>query len=370
LRYEQGRFQVGPQSAGANPGPRSYRRGGPLCITDANVLLGRIQPGHFPAIFGPNGDEPLDIEAVRAAFAALAQEVGDGRAPEEVAEGFLRIATENMASAIKKISIQRGRDVTQYLLNCFGGAGAQFACRIADALGMEKVLVHPLAGVLSAYGIGLANIRAERTRGLELPLDDEGLKRTQEEAEALAQEALAELAEKGVPPAEAEVRKKVLVRYLGTDTALEVPLAGSVPSLRAAFEVEHERLFSFTQPEKPLIIEAVVVEAEGGGARPPEQEQPLAQGAPEPLEQADLYVQGRWQKVPLYTRAAMRPGQQVSGPCIIIEPNSQIVIEPGWAASMNAYGHLLLERATPRSKAEAIGTQATRCCWRSSTTSS
>ncbi len=347
LKYEQGRFQVGPESAGANPGPVSYRRGGPLAVTDANVLLGRIQPRHFPHVFGPNGDMPLDVEAVREAFAALAAEVGDGRTPEEVAEGFLDIATENMANAIKKISIQRGRDVTEYALNCFGGAGAQFACRIADALGMKTVLVHPLAGVLSAYGIGLADIRAERTRGIEQELSPETLSSARKLADALAEEALAELAEKGVARAEARVRARLLIRYFATDTALAVdfPTAATAEGLRAAFEAEHQRLFGFTQPEKALVMEAVTVAAEGGGARIPETPvEETATGAPAPLEEVDFYVNGNWMKTPLYEREAMKPGQEVAGPALIVEPNSTVVVEPGWRAAMNAYGHLMLKR--------------------------
>ncbi len=347
LKYEQGRFQVGPQSAGANPGPKSYRRGGPLAVTDANVLLGRIQPKYFPHVFGPNQDEPLDVESVRAAFAELAERVGDGRTAEEVAEGFLDIATENMASAIKKISIQRGRDVTEYVLNCFGGAGAQFACRIADALGMKTVLVHPLAGVLSAYGIGLADIRAERTHGVEQTLNDETLKSAQRLAKELGEQALAELAEKGVRKSEARITRKLLLRYFGTDTALAVnfPEDATAEGLRATFEAEHKRLFGFIQPEKALVMEAVTVAAEGGGARIPEYEQPLAEGTPEPLEHVDLYANGEWQKAPLFDRDAMQPGQEVAGPALIVEPNSTAVVEPGWRAQMNAYGHLLLTAA-------------------------
>ena len=364
LRYEQGRFQVGPQSAGANPGPASYRRGGPLCVTDANVLLGRIQPDHFPRVFGPNGDAPLDVEVVREKFAALAAEVGDGRSPEEVAEGFLRIATENMANAIKKISIQRGRDVTAYVLNCFGGAGAQFACRIAQELGMRQVLVHPLAGVLSAYGIGLANIRAERTRGVEQPLDDDTLRNARALADALAREALTELAEKGVAREQARVRTEILLRYAGTDTALPVPLPAeaNAAELRAAFEAAHERLFGFTQPEKGLIIEAVNVAAEGGGARVPETPQALRDG-PAPLAgRVRMHVNGAWREVPLVMREAMRPGEHISGPALIIEPNSQIVVEEGWQARMNAYGHIVLthEENSSTRRQHAPATVATR----------
>ncbi len=359
LHYDGQRFRVGPDSAGADPGPRCYRRGGPLAVTDANVLLGRIQPRWFPAIFGPEGNLPLDVEAVRAGFAEIAERIGDGRTPEEVAEGFLRIAVENMANAIKRISVQRGRDVTEYLLNCFGGAGAQFACRIADALGMKTVLVHPLAGVLSAYGIGLADIRAERARSLEARLNETGLQKAKTLAEELEREVLEELAEQGVAPQEAAVVHRLHLRYEGTDTALSVLMRETVDSLRHAFEREHRRQFGFVQPEKALIIEAVEVSASGGGARVPERLEPEeAQGAPDPADKARMYVKGRWQEVPVFMREDLRPGMNIEGPALIIEPNSTIVVEPEWKARMNGYRHLLLERAVPAKRREAIGTTA------------
>jgi 5-oxoprolinase (ATP-hydrolysing) len=358
LHYDGRRFRVGPDSAGANPGPRCYRRGGPLAVTDANVLLGRINPRYFPAIFGPSGDQPLDVEAVREGFADIAARIGDGRSPEEVAEGFLRIAVDNMANAIKKISVQRGRDVTEYLLNCFGGAGAQFACRIADALGMTRVLVHPLAGVLSAYGIGLADIRAQRARSLETALDENGAAAARALAEALQREVLAELAAQGVAESEATVVHRVHLRYAGTDTALVVRLRRKPMAMRRAFEEEHRRQFGFVQPEKAVIIEAVEVEATGGGARVPEQPRPRPGGTASPRDHVPLYVEGKWRQVPLYDRADLSPGHVVAGPALIIEPNSTIVVEPEWRAEVNDYGHLLLMRAVPARRREAIGTSA------------
>ncbi len=359
LHYDGQRFRVGPDSAGADPGPRCYRRGGPLAVTDANVLLGRIQPKWFPAIFGPEGNLPLDVEAVRAGFAEIAKRIGDGRTPEQVAEGFLRIAVENMANAIKRISVQRGRDVTEYLLNCFGGAGAQFACRIADALGMKTVLVHPLAGVLSAYGIGLADIRAERARSVEARLNEEGLKRARALMEKLEEEALAELVAQGVDPEDAAVVHRLHLRYEGTDTALSVLGRETVEALRHAFEREHRRQFGFVQPEKALIIEVVEVSASGGGARLPEMPEPeRAHEPPEPADSAHMYVDGRWQDVPVHMRDALEPGMEIKGPALIIEPNSTIVVEPDWKARMNGYRHLLLERVVPARRREAIGTTA------------
>jgi 5-oxoprolinase (ATP-hydrolysing) len=225
LHFEAGRFRVGPDSAGANPGPACYRRGGPLAVTDANVMLGKLRPEFFPAIFGPNQDQPLDTDAVREKFAALAAEIGDGRTPEAVAEGFVTIAVENMANAIKKISVQRGYDVTEYLLNCFGGAGGQHACLVADALGMEAVLIHPLSGLLSAYGIGLASIFAARQQALLEPLAESALPRITAALEALRGAVAAELAEQGVAADAVETRPLLHIRYDGTDTTLPAAFA-------------------------------------------------------------------------------------------------------------------------------------------------
>jgi 5-oxoprolinase (ATP-hydrolysing) len=221
LHYDGARFRVGPDSAGANPGPKCYRRGGPLAVTDANVMVGKLIPDFFPKIFGPSQNEPLDAEAVRAAFGALAKEVG-GKSPEEIADGFIKIAVENMANAIKKISVQRGYDVTRYALNCFGGAGGQHACLVADALGMTKVLIHPFSSLLSAYGMGLADIRATRQQAIEEPFGAKALAALKREGGRLGKDAKAEVAGQGVPASRIKVIVRAHIRYAGTDTALVV----------------------------------------------------------------------------------------------------------------------------------------------------
>src|SRR5918999_1600880 len=257
LHFDGERYRVGPDSAGANPGPAAYRRGGPLTVTDANVMLGRIQPAHFPHVFGPRGDQPLDDGVVHERFAALAREIGDGRTPEQVATGFLDIAVANMANAIKKISVQRGYDITQYVLATFGGAGGQHACAVADALGVTKVLIHPLAGVLSAYGMGLADITAMRESAVEAPLVDELLPHLDEVLAGLEADAMGELDIAAVPRERVSSMRRAHLRYDGTDTALLVPLSGSVAEMVAVFEAAYQRRFSFLLRDKQIVVEAV-----------------------------------------------------------------------------------------------------------------
>ena len=264
ITYDGTRFRVGPESAGANPGPRCYRRGGPLTVTDANVMVGKLDAAYFPAIFGPNSDQPLDADAVRAAFAELAAQVGDGRTPEEIADGAIRIAAENMANAAKKISVERGYDVTRYALNCFGSAGGQHACLIADALGMETILVHPLSGLLSAYGMGLAPMRASRERSLEVPLDGAAMRTIEGLAYDLGSAATEELLDEGVEHDDIVIETFVHLRYAGTDTALPVSL--SEPGImRRDFEALHRQRFGFVSPEKAIFAAAIEVEALGQG---------------------------------------------------------------------------------------------------------
>ena len=263
LHFDGSRYRVGPDSAGADPGPACYRRGGPLTVTDANVLLGRIQPDHFPKVFGESGDAPLDAEISRTKFAELSRQItaatGDDRGPEQVAAGFVEIAVANMANAIKKISVQRGYDVTRYLLNVFGGAGGQHACAVADALGMTRVLIHPLAGVLSAYGIGLADIIAMREQAVETPLTTDLIKRLPETTGPLEAEARAEVEAEGANARRITATHRAHLRYQGTDTAVIVPL-GPLEQMTAAFEAEYARRFSFLSRDKPVIVEAVSVE--------------------------------------------------------------------------------------------------------------
>lgn len=350
LSYRDGRMQVGPESAGANPGPAAYRRGGPLTVTDCNVLLGKLNPDHFPHVFGPNADQPLDIDAVCEKFEALAEQIGDGKTPEDIAIGFLRIAVENMANAIKKISVQRGYDVTQYTMNCFGGAGGQHACLVADALGMERIFIHPFAGVLSAFGMGLADVRAMRERQFEKPLNDT------EAASALAelaQSARAEVSEQGIALSDIDILKRVQIRPRGAQQSLEVAF-GKASDMEAAFVDAHQQRFGFAPDTSDLIIDVLVVEAVG---RTGEQVSlPDTQGAGLDETTVAVCFDGTWQDVSLVDRTTLALGQTVEGPAILTEPTGTNVIEPGWRATCAAGGNLVLERTTPIARAEAIGT--------------
>jgi len=366
LQFDGARLRVGPESAGANPGPASYRRGGPLAVTDANVMLGRIQPQWFPRVFGPSGDQPLDRDGVVARFEAMAAQVrrqssgSGGRevTAESLAEGFVQIAVQNMANAIKRISVARGYDVTQYTLQCFGGAGGQHACLVADALGMGRVFVHPLAGVLSAYGMGLADQIAMREASLERPLDAAGLAAASQRLDELAEAAAAEVAGQGFARERIELRRAIHVRYQGTDTALVVPF-GDAAAITAAFEAAYRQRFAFLMPGRALVIEAVSVEAVGPG----EPHAAAAVGAePPPLRpQPDATVRmhaGRWLDAGLFVRERLAPGSVVDGPAVIAEDNATTVVEPGWQARLTAAGPIELQRAVPRAAEHAIGTEA------------
>ncbi len=361
LAFDGARFRVGPHSAGANPGPASYRRGGPLTVTDANVAVGKIQPAFFPKVFGPAGDEALDGDVVRARFAALSAEVeqatGVARSAEAVAEGFIDIAVGGMANAIKKISVSRGYDVTRYTLQCFGGAGGQHACRVADALGMSRVFVHPLAGVLSAYGMGLADQATLRQAAIELPLASAG-PALATRLDALAAEAEAELERQGVPRPHIVVHRRVHVRYEGTDSAIVVPY-GEIDAVRAAFESTYRQRFSFLMSERRLVVEAVSVEAVGAGDAPTEAHRPIeASGAAPATAHVRLFSEGRWHDAALVERDDARPGHVIDGPAIVAERNATTVVEPGWRARITALDHLVLERVAPREARRAIGTNA------------
>ena len=356
LHFDGARYRVGPDSAGANPGPASYRRGGPLAVTDANVMLGKIQPEYFPHVFGKDGDEPLDAGVVREKFAELAKTIGDGRSPEAVAEGFLQIAVGNMANAIKHISVQRGHDVTEYTLCCFGGAAGQHACLVADALAMSRVFIHPLAGVLSAYGMGLADQVEMREKAAEARLEDASL---EAELESLAHAASQELVLQGVEPSRIRVLRRVHLKYEGTDTALIVPY-GSVADMTAAFEAAYRKQFSFLMPGKQLIVEAVSVEALSAGEsfRPFSEEHGKGAIDVKAETRVRMYTGGKWHETPLYRREKLVPGAKIDGPAIIAEANSTTVVEPGWRATVTKLDHLVLERVVPREKRVAIGTEA------------
>ena len=366
LRFDGARFRVGPESAGANPGPACYRRGGPLTVTDCNVMLGKLRADFFPAVFGPNADQPLDPAVVAEKFAALAREVARTthapiRPPEEIAAGFLRIAVANMANAIKKISVQRGYDVTEYVLNCFGGAGGQHACLVADALGMRTVFLHPFAGVLSAYGMGLADVRALRERQIEVPLTDAALSTLTDACHEIGREAAAEVRSQHVPAERIGLHRQIHLRYAGTDTALPVglPDGGNAAGLRAAFEAAHRRRFGFVVADRDLIVEAVSVEAVGGTERPTDSVIPPADGPPTPPLRPDrAFMNGAWHDTPVFAREHLRPGQRIPGPAIVSEPTATTVVEPDWQAELHPTGSLLLTRRRPRQSQAAAGTAA------------
>ncbi|TPI65913.1 5-oxoprolinase [Mesorhizobium sp. B3-1-3] len=360
LHYEAGRFRVGPDSAGANPGPAAYRRGGPLAVTDANVMLGKLQPDFFPAIFGAGQDQPLDVGTVGEKFATLAAEIGDGRTPEAVAEGFVTIAVENMANAIKKISVQRGYDVTEYLLNCFGGAGGQHACLVADALGMEAVLIHPFSGLLSAYGIGLSSVFASRQQALLEPLADASRPAIENLIAALRGVVVAELVSQGIAESGITARPILQIRYDGTDTTLPVNFEhGSILRAKDDFEAAHKSQFGFVYENKPMIIEAVGVEgSDAGGAGRAETEAELQDLAVVPSEKRKIFAEGEWREAGVFRREALGQGNKVAGPALIIEPNQTVVVEPGWQAEITAKDHILLRRTSKKRRQAALGTEA------------
>jgi 5-oxoprolinase (ATP-hydrolysing) len=405
LHFDGSRYRVGPDSAGADPGPAAYRRGGPLTVTDANIMLGRIQPEYFPSVFGASGSEPVDAAIVREKFTSLARQIGEttgagsGAAPEQVAAGFLEIAVANMANAIKKISVQRGYDITRYVLATFGGAGGQHACAVADALGITEVLIHPLAGVLSAYGMGLADVTAMRERSVEAPLSAGLLPQLDRVADALAADALAALVQAGAEPAGSEepagtgdvdragqageadgaaradgaggVRqvRRAHLRYEGTDTALPVPL-GPLPQMLADFEQAYRQFFSFLMPGKAIIAEAVSVElaapsaplaapvladAPGGGPGPAGQPQRPGQEGESGASVA-LHTAGGWTRARLARRRDLRPGERVAGPALIVEDFATTVVEPGWRSELTGRGDLLLARVEARPDRVGAGT--------------
>ncbi len=364
LFFDGSRYRVGPQSAGADPGPACYRRGGPLTVTDCNVMLGKIQPDYFPHVFGPDADQPLDAEVVRDRFLMLAKTIAketgfDEQSPETVAEGFLRIAVENMANAIKKVSVQRGYDVTDYTLNCFGGAGGQHACLVADALGMKRVLLHPFAGVLSAYGMGLADIRALRERHLEYVFDTSALLKMEEASRVIGREAEDELFSQGIEREWISVITKAHLRYEGTDTALLVDVGG-YQDMIDAFEQAHRQRFGFISRERRLVVEAVSVEAVGTLERVADKTRPAPTEVYEPICRTMVVMVsgGMPCDVPLFFREDVVPGCRIPGPAVIIEKTGTVVVEKGWMAWVDGHDNLILERHEARPQTMAVGTSA------------
>jgi 5-oxoprolinase (ATP-hydrolysing) len=360
LHYSAGRFQAGPDSAGANPGPACYRRGGPLAVTDANVMLGKLRPEYFPAIFGPGQNERLDREIVARRFAALATEIGDGKTPEEVAEGFITIAVENMANAVKKISVQRGYDVTRYLLNCFGGAGGQHACLVADALGMEAVLIHPFSGLLSAYGIGLSSIFASRQQALVKVLSPETLGEIRRLSARLAEAVTTEITGQGVPQEYIASRTILHLRYDGTDTTIPVDFSNfSTNEARTAFEAAHKAQFGFIYDNKHVVVEAIGVEgSDNRGHNQVEGEEHRDSSVADADETCRIYSGGAFHNALTFHRAKLKPGNRIKGPSLIIETHQTIVVEPGWQAEITPLNHVLMRRIEKKARAAALGTQA------------
>ncbi|MBO6634791.1 MAG: hydantoinase B/oxoprolinase family protein [Parvibaculum sp.] len=360
LHYEDGRFQVGPDSAGANPGPACYRRGGPLTVTDANVMLGKLQPDLFPPVFGPKQNEPLDAGAVRRGFGELADHIGGERTPDEIAEGFLRVAVENMANAIKKISVERGHNVTGYTLSCFGGAGGQHACLVADALGMKTIHIHPFSGLLSAYGIGLARIATSRVRAVIRPFEEALLGDLDAAIADLSDEARKEITSQGVAPDDVECTPLLHLRYDGSDTALEIGF-GTRDHMRAldAFKAAHRAQFGFSFENKTVVVEAVEVSAASrfaaNAAR--SEAQPEAR-APEAADRRSIRFNGERHETKIFRRTNLAPGDRMEGPALVIEDNQTVVVEPGWTAEVTALDHIVLTRTTALPTRRSIGTDA------------
>ena len=370
-RFDGTRLRVGPESAGATPGPACYRQGGPLTVTDCNLLLGRIQPEFFPRVFGPGQDQPLDLETVARRFAALAGEVqaatGRTYSATALAEGFLRIAVENMANAIKQVSTQRGYDVTDYALCCFGGAGGQHACAVADALGMSAIFIHPLAGVLSAYGMGLAEVRRLQERALEAPLNPGLMPKLGRVFAELEQAGRAEVLAQAIDAEQIRAVRSVRLRYAGSDTALSV-IAGDDREMAGRFAAAHRQRFGFIMPDKGLIVEAAMVEVIGGGVEGVEGQTTQLKTHPNPPLQGGrglevlpaamvrLHCEGADRPAPLYRRGDLLPGQCIPGPAIISETGATTLIEPGWQAAVTAGNDLVLTRHRPRPARVAVGT--------------
>ena len=358
LSFDGGRFRVGPASAGADPGPACYRRGGPLAVTDANLMTGKLLPEFFPKVFGPAGDQALDATIVRQRFAGLARDIGDGREPEAVADGFLSVAVAKMAEAIKTISVARGYDVTRYALNCFGGAGGQHACDVADALAITTVLVHPFSSLLSAYGMGLADISAQRAQGVDEPLRLSAIFRVGAVADGLADAAVAEVEEQGIPRGRIKVHRRAQLRYAGSDTTIEVELS-TPAAMRRAFERAHKSRFGFIDRAKAITIEAVSVEAMGGAARLAERSRAATpRPPPVPARATRFFSHGAWREASVHLRETLPSGVFVNGPALVIEPHQTIVVEDGWRAQVTAKNHVVLTRVEAIKRREAIGARA------------
>jgi len=361
LKFESGRFQVGPESAGASPGPASYRRGGPLTVTDANVLLGRVMPERFPHVFGASGNQPLDQPVVRRMFSALATRIsgstGRSMSTEQVAEGFVRIAVDNMANAIKRVSIRRGFDPAEFTLCCFGGAGGQHACQVAEQLGIHSILIHPLAGVLSAYGMGVAPLRTYRQRTVEQPLNQDVLDEMRATINASRQACHEQLLSQRVPAHTITVREIVNVKVVGSNTTLPIELTGEA-GIRAAFAAAHRQRFGFGVAGKALAIESFRVETSGEQQPPairPDSPQPEPMAA---LPDTRIYQRGEWNSAAVFARNVLAPGATVDGPALIVDDTSTTVVDPGWSMTVGDDRQLALTRLTTPEAGDEYDTTA------------
>jgi len=362
LNFDGSRFRVGPDSAGAYPGPTCYRNGGPLTVTDCNVMLGKLQPDYFPKVFGPNADEPLDVTAVRDGFSRMASDIarqtGQPFSPEQVAEGFLSIAVDNMANAIKHISTQRGYDVQDYVLCCFGGAGGQHACLVAEALGMKKVFLHPYSGVLSAFGMGLADVRDVSETSVEKPLTEQTVDELNALKASLAASGIEKLKRQRVPESVIETLARVHIKYQGSDTSLLVA-HGTLKDIKARFEAEHKQRFGFISEDTTMIVEALQVEAVGGGSALAHPEQPSQPGADSAaVTHHELTTKGQRYNAPFYQREHIRPDQRIPGPAVIVEKTSTLVIEPGWEATLTLNNDIVLEQVAAADNTAKTSTEA------------
>ena len=357
LHFDRARMRVGPDSAGASPGPACYRRGGPLTVTDANVCVGKIQPAHFPPIFGPRGDQPLDAEIVVRKFADLAKKIGGDRTPQQVAEGFLQIAVANMANAIKQVSVQKGHDVSRFALQCFGGAGGQHACLVADALGMETVFIHPYAGVLSAYGMGLADQTTMKQQAVEIPLGPDTLPDLETLADQLAADATRALQDQGANPSDVTTAKSLHLRYAGTEAALIVAL-GDLEAIQSDFTAAHRARFGFATPDRPVMVETVAAEATLPGTVAEDATLAAREtGAPEAIDHVTIFTAGAALETPVLERTSLLAGDRIPGPALIREANATTVIEPGWTAEVTALDHMILRRTEPLPNRAAAGSE-------------
>jgi 5-oxoprolinase (ATP-hydrolysing) len=370
LAFDGVKFRVGPESAGSNPGPACYRLNGPLTVTDANVMVGKIQPQFFPQVFGVSRNQSIDTQVVQEKFVQMAQmiaqETGQTQTPAQIAQGFLTIAVENMANAIKKISLQRGYDVAQYTLCCFGSAGGQHACAIAEVLGMTQILIHPFAGVLSAYGMGLADLRAIRQQTVNVLLSDEGIAQLEPILDRLTEAAITELTQQGVNVKDCASIQTAYLRYEGTDTSIGVNW-DTAAQMQSAFTGRHQTLYGFAMPERSLILDALGIEAVGGAAV---LEEPTLTRTtphePEPITQVSIYTHHQWQLAPVFERSGLQVGDRIVGPALILEPTGTNIIEPTWAATLTERGHLLVQRCevsilasqpVPTNQSQSLSTQ-------------